>query len=133
MVATSEELRAIPLFAELSDADLDTLAPWFEARTLGAGTQLIGEGSAGYSFFVLAAGTAVVTSEGAELAHLGPGDFFGEMAILGDGRRRATVTTISPTKVLVLFGTEFRRLEQTHSGIAAEIRETMERRLSARG
>jgi len=121
MVATADELRAIPLFDGLGDADLETLAPWFEAKTLGEGSQLIGEGAAGYSFFILVAGSAVVTSEDAELARLGPGDFFGEMAILGDGRRRATVTTISPAKVLVLFGTEFRQLEQEHPELAARI------------
>ncbi len=132
MVATADELREIPLFDGLGDADLETLAHWFEAKTVGEGSQLIGEGAAGYCFFVLADGGAIVTSEGAELATLGPGDFFGEMAILGDGRRRATVTTTSPAKVLVLFGTEFRQLEQEHAGVAARIREAMEQRLSAR-
>jgi len=134
MVATAEELRSIPLFDGLGDADLETLASWFEAKTVGEGSRLIGEGAAGYCFFVLVDGGAVVTSEGAstELAKLGPGDFFGEMAILGDGRRQATVTTTSPAKVLVLFGTEFRQLEQEHAGVAARIREAMEQRLAAR-
>jgi voltage-gated potassium channel len=52
---------------------------------------------------------------------LGPGDYFGEVAILGDGRRSATVTTTSPARVLVLFGTEFRRLQQEHPEIAARL------------
>jgi len=132
MAATADELRGIPLFDGLGDPELETLAPCFEAKALGAGSQLIGEGAAGYSFFVLADGAAVVTCEGVELARLGPGDFFGEMAILGDGRRQATVTTTSPVRVLVLFGTEFRRLEQTHPEIGARIREAMEQRLAAR-
>ena len=129
VVATADELRSIPLFDGLSEADLETLAPSFEARTVGGGVRLIGEGASGYEFFVLAEGTAAVTHEGAELTTLGPGDFFGEIGILGGARRSATVATTSPAKILVLFGTEFRRLAQTHPDIAAQIEETMRRRV----
>jgi voltage-gated potassium channel len=67
------------------------------------------------------------------VAQLGPGDFFGEMAILGDGRRQATVTTSSPAKVLVLFGTEFRQLEQDHPQIAEQIETAMRDRAALLG
>jgi CRP-like cAMP-binding protein len=63
--------------------------------------RLVGEGAPGYTFFVLVEGTAAVTSEGQTLAVLTPGDFFGEVAILGDGRRTATVTSTSPARLLV--------------------------------
>jgi hypothetical protein len=86
-VVRADELAEIPLFASLSEASREKLAPWFEATTAGEGVRLTGEGAAGYSFFILAEGGAVVTSDGATLANLGPGDFFGEVAILGDGRR----------------------------------------------
>jgi CRP/FNR family transcriptional regulator, cyclic AMP receptor protein len=79
------------------------------------------EGASGYSFFVLRSGAATVTVDGDELRALGAGDFFGELALLGDGRRTATVTTTSPAQVLVLFGTEFRRLQQEHPEVAAQI------------
>jgi CRP-like cAMP-binding protein len=129
---TAEELRISSLFEGLSDADLEVIADWFEVRSVSDGTRLIGEGASGYSFFVLVEGSASVASEGTELATLGPGDFFGEVAILGDGRRSATVTTTSPAKVLVLFGTQFRQLEQTHPEIAGRIKDTMQQRLAAR-
>jgi voltage-gated potassium channel len=83
--------------------------------------KLTGEGAAGYSFFVLRDGTATVSIDGVEVRTLGEGDFFGELALLGDGRRTATVTTASPSRVLVLFGTEFRHLQQEHPEIAARI------------
>jgi CRP-like cAMP-binding protein len=82
---------------------------------------LTGEGESGYSFFVLGNGTATVSVDGAEIRTLEPGDFFGELALLGDGRRTATVTTASPAKVLVLFGTEFHRLQQEYPELAARI------------
>jgi CRP-like cAMP-binding protein len=94
--------------------------------------RLTGEGAAGYSFFILIQGSAVVTSEGADRAALGPGDFFGEIAILGNGRRTATVTTTSPTRLLVMFGTEFRELQQAQPEIAARIEEAMQQRIAAR-
>jgi CRP-like cAMP-binding protein len=87
LVACAAELAGIPLFESLSESDLQELASWFDRRDAGEGVRLIGEGAAGYSFFIVTEGSAVVTSEDATLADLGPGDFFGEIAILGDGRR----------------------------------------------
>jgi CRP-like cAMP-binding protein len=129
---TAEELSTIPLFSSLTDADLLELANWFDVQTAGEGVRLTGEGAAGYSFFILTQGSAVVTSEGADLATLGPGDFFGEIAILGNGRRSATVTTTSPAKLLVMFGTEFRQLQQALPDIATRIEEAMRQRIAAR-
>lgn len=131
MAVSPADLAAIPLFSSLASAELDELATWFETKSVGEGVKLCGEGAPGYSFFVLVDGRAVVTSNGTELARLGPGDFFGEVAILGDGRRSATVTTTSPARVLVLFGTEFRRLEQEHPAIAEQLQAAMQQRLAA--
>jgi voltage-gated potassium channel len=132
MAVSPAELAAIPLFASLSPGELTELADWFGAKTAGAGVRLAGEGAAGYSFFVIAAGSAVVTSNGSELGTLGPGDFFGEIAIIGDGRRSATVTTTTPARVLVMFGTEFRQLQQAHPAIAAQLETAMATRAGRR-
>ena len=131
-VVRADELAEIPLFASLSEASREQLARWFEATAVGEGVRLTGEGAAGYSFFILAEGGAVVTSEDTTLANLGPGDFFGEVAILGDGRRSATVMTTSPAKLLVMFGGEFRRLQQEHPELADRIEEAMRERLAVR-
>jgi CRP-like cAMP-binding protein len=93
------------------------------------GVRLVGEGAPGYTFFVLMEGTAAVTTSGQTVAVLGPGDFFGEIAILGDGRRTATVTSTSPARLLVMFGTEFRQLEAEHPEIASRIAEAMQARV----
>jgi CRP/FNR family transcriptional regulator, cyclic AMP receptor protein len=128
-VVGAAELKTVPLFASLDEEELRELASWFDEQACSEGVCLTGEGAGGYSFYVLVDGNAEVTAEGQELATLGPGDFFGEIAILGGGRRSATVTTTSPAKLLVMFGTEFRQLQQAQPDIAARIEDTMQQRL----
>src|SRR5919198_4394332 len=125
MAVAPAELASIPLFASLSEAEREQVAGWFEPRTAAEGCTLAGEGAIGYCFFVLAEGQAAVSSNGAELATLGPGDFFGEIAILGDGRRSATVTTTTPVRLPVTFGSEFRRLQEDHPAVARQLEEAM--------
>jgi CRP-like cAMP-binding protein len=120
-VATADDLSGIALFDQLDEATLIAIAPWFELRNVSADVKLTGEGAPGYSFFVLRDGTATVSIEAVEVGTLVSGDFFGELALLGDGRRTATVTTTSPSQVLVLFGTEFRQLQQEYPELAARI------------
>jgi len=119
--ATADDLAGIALFEDLDLEARAAIAPWFEVQDVSADVKLTGEGAAGYSFFVIRSGTATVTINGIEVRTLSAGDFFGELAILGDGRRTATVTTDSPSQVLVLFGTDFRQLQQEHPEIAEQI------------
>ena len=125
MRPTAAELERIPLFASLSESQLEELAEWFEVKSAVAETRLIDEGTGGYSFFALADGQARVTTDDNEIATLNPGDCFGERALLGSGRRTASVTTTAPTTVYVMYGTEFRRLEQSHPEIVAQIKALM--------
>lgn len=128
-MAAVADLTAVPLFASLDGAQLQELASWFHVQNTGEGRRLVGEGAPGYTFFIILDGTAQVTADGVALVTLGPGDFFGEIAILGDGQRTATVTSTSPIRMLVLFGTEFRQLEAAQPAIAAEITAAMQLRL----
>jgi CRP-like cAMP-binding protein len=127
-VADVADLAGVPLFAPLTDEERAALAPWFESTSVSPGVALASEGAAGYSFYVLVDGAAVVTLEGETVATYGSGDFFGEMAILGGGRRHATVTTTEPSRVLSMFGTEFRRLEQELPHVGAVLEEAMRKR-----
>src|SRR5262245_34546517 len=129
-MAAVEDVVAVPLFQALANDQLRELASWFQTQDVSEDTTLVGEGAPGYMFFVLANGTAAVTSQGQNVATLGPGDFFGEMAILGTGRRAATVTSTSPARLLVMFGTEFRRLEAEHPEIATRIVDAVEQRVA---
>jgi len=119
--AAAQDLAGIPLFDSLEPDERATIAPWFELEDVSPGVNLTGEGASGYSFFVLRDGTATVTVNGVEVRTLAAGDFFGELALLGDGRRTATVTTATHAQVLVLFGTEFRRLQHEQPEIAERI------------
>jgi CRP-like cAMP-binding protein len=129
MRPSAADLERIPLFASLSESELEQLTEWFEVKSTDAGVRLIDEGTGGYSFFALAEGQVNVTADDDEIATLNPGDCFGEMALLGSGRRTASVRTTTPTTVYVMFGTEFRRLEQSQPEVVARLKELMRERL----
>jgi CRP-like cAMP-binding protein len=123
-------LAAVPLFASLGEEELERVAAWMETRRADAGERLVSEGATGYSFFVLQDGTASVTRDGQELTTLGPGDFFGELAITGDGRRTATVTATSSVTVAAMFGSQFRLLEHDYPDTAERIKRAAAERLA---
>jgi len=131
-MAAVEDLGGVALFDSLDDDQRQELAKWVHVQNAGEGMRLVGEGAPGYTFFVILDGTAEVSVEGVSRGSLGPGDFFGEIAILGEGRRTATVRSTTPVRMLVLFGTEFRQLEAAHPEIAAEITAAMTSRLAQR-
>lgn len=130
LAAGPDDLAALPLFEQLDDAARAAIAPWFDVYEYPADVRLIGEGAAGYSFFVLTDGSASVTIDGTEVRTLGAGDFFGELAILGDGHRSASVTTTSPARVLVMFGSEFRRLQHEYPQLGERIEAGVRERAS---
>jgi len=110
MSAPVELLRHVPLFTGLSEKELKTLAENFTQRTFREGTELTAEGQGGVGFFVIESGQALVTVDGHERATLGPGDYFGEMALLSDQPRNATVRSLTPCVCLSLARDLFDRL-----------------------
>ena len=127
-----EQLATVPLLASLSPDQLEAVASLTELRSEPAGTQLVGEGASGYSLFIIVEGTATVTGETTELSTLGPGDFFGEIALLGDeGRHTATVTATSPVTLAVMFGSDFRVFERDFPDAARQMKEAMDDRLTS--
>ena len=125
---TAAELAEIPLFATLSAEQLEKFAHRFEVEVVTPGRSLTREGAAGYAFYILREGSVTVTQLGTPIATMGPGDFFGEMSILGDGHRTATVTADTETTVWALFGSSFRELEMDSPEIAETIRKAVEAR-----
>jgi len=124
-------LQALPIFAGLSREQCERVAGWCEEREAEAGDRLTPEGASGYTFFLIEEGTAEVSRDGEFLAELGPGDFFGEGALLGEsGRRNASVVAASPMRLAVMYGTAFRQLEAEFPQVAEHVRATMLRRLT---
>jgi CRP-like cAMP-binding protein len=125
-----EQLATVPLLASLTPEQLDAIASLSELRSEQPGTPLVGEGAAGFSLFILLEGNADVTSDAGELATLGPGDFFGEIALLGDeGRHTATVTARSPVTLAVMFGSDFVVFERDFPDATRQMKQAMAERL----
>src|SRR5450631_3928442 len=103
-------LAHVSLFRACSPAELDAIVSVTTLIDVPAGRVLCTEGEGGDEFFVIVEGEVTVSVNRAEIATLGPGDFFGEMALLDGGPRVATVTTATPGRLLVLTRPEFNGL-----------------------
>jgi CRP/FNR family transcriptional regulator, cyclic AMP receptor protein len=124
-----ELLRRIPLFAECTKAELVEVAISADEREAASGQVLTQEGQRGREFFMLIAGAVAVTRGGRKLADLGPGDWFGEIAILTYKPRTATVTATSPVHLLVISDRAFRRVVETTPRIALKVLRNVAERL----
>jgi CRP/FNR family cyclic AMP-dependent transcriptional regulator len=128
---STELLRRVPLFADFDEHDLKRLARSFKERTFDAGSTVAGEGKTGAGFFVIESGEASVSVRDQEHGKLGPGDYFGEIALIDDGARSATVTADSDLHCYGLTSWEFRPLVESNASIAWKLLETMAQRLRA--
>jgi len=99
--AKTDLLKNVPLFAGCSKSELQKIASLADELDLGEGATLIREGERGREFIVIAQGTVRVTRNGKQLRELGAGDFIGEIALVADVPRTATVTATSPVRLLV--------------------------------
>ena len=124
-----ELLKRTALFAECTRAELIEVALSADEREAPVGDSLTEEGRGGREFFVLVEGAVVVKRGGRKLADLGPGDWFGEIAILTYKPRTATVTAISPVRLLVISDRAFRRVVETTPRIALNVLRSVAARL----
>jgi Pyruvate phosphate dikinase, AMP/ATP-binding domain/Cyclic nucleotide-binding domain len=125
----AQMLAAVPLFADLDPEELAAVARLFKERTFAAGETVTKEGAGGAALYVIGSGTADVTIRGEARSTLGPGDYFGEIALIDAGARTATITA---TTDLVCHGItvwDFRPLVQNNAGIAWKLLEALAGRL----
>jgi voltage-gated potassium channel len=115
-------LSAVPLFSTCSKAELRTIANLGAGLTVADGAVLTTQGHPGREFFLLTRGGARCLVDGTEIAKLEPGDFFGEMALLGKRPRNATVIAEGDTEVLVLNASEFHDLLDSSPSISEKVR-----------
>ena len=119
-----DRLKAIPVFSDLDEETLRGVATFATETSVPAGKHLLNEGDYAYEFMAIEEGEAEVVRGGERLATLGPGDFFGEIALLEKTMRTASVIAMTPMRLVTLSHWDLKRV----GGAMAQIRQTLEER-----
>jgi CRP/FNR family transcriptional regulator, cyclic AMP receptor protein len=127
------KLKAVSLFADLSRRELRRLSSVTDEVIVPTGTRLIDEGTFAHEFLLIEAGTADVRRGGELVAQLGPGDFAGEIGVIRDARRNATVEATTELTAIVISGRDLRQIMQELPGVAAQIESEITARLATAG
>jgi CRP-like cAMP-binding protein len=128
--AKSDLIRSVPLFARASRSELAEIASIADEIDLAEGKELMTQGDRGREFFILVDGAAEVVKDGERINELGPGDFFGEIALVWRAPRTATVTTTAPSRALVITEQSFRGLIDHQPEIKQKVLEALAERLA---
>jgi CRP/FNR family cyclic AMP-dependent transcriptional regulator len=126
-------VRAVPLFQGLSERQLRSVLGSARRMEFDPGKRIVEQGSPGRSFFAIREGTASVSVRGQELAKLGPGSYFGEVALLDEGPRTAAVTAVTRTVTVEVPSSGFARLLDADPGVARAIEMRLRELLAASG
>ena len=121
-------LKKIPVFADLSDDELDHIAALAAQVSVPESKELVREGDYSYDVLAIEEGTARVERHGEHIADLGPGDVFGEMGVLQREQRNATVAATSPMLLVTLTSWDIRRLQKTAPKAVAHLRDVVAQR-----
>lgn len=127
--AKIELIKRVPLFAQCSKRDLEAVASVADELDLREGKELTVQGRPGREFFVLVDGEAEVEKNGRRIGTLKGGDFFGEIALVSNRPRTATVVAKTPVRVLVVTDRSFRRLMESSPGIQAKVLQALAERV----
>jgi CRP-like cAMP-binding protein len=129
--APVEALQRVPIFADLSESEVRQIALLFKERHFSVGETVVKEGSDGAAFFLIDSGEATVSVGGTERTSLKAGDYFGEIALIDEGTRSATITA---TSELVCYGLtlwEFRPLVLENGAIGWKLLQSLSKKLRA--
>jgi CRP-like cAMP-binding protein len=129
--APIDVLRTVSLFEGLDEDELGRLADRFQERTVPEGDVVVEEGSTGTSFFVIAEGAATISVGGDMKATVGPGDSFGEMAVIDEDVRSASVVAATDLRLYFLTPWEFRPFVREQPEVAWKLLQSLSRRLRA--
>jgi CRP-like cAMP-binding protein len=131
-VELAQQLATVPLLADLDDRVRRRLAEVGKRRTYGADEVIVKEGSTGTALYIILSGRARVEREGQALGELAPGDFFGELALIEEHPRSATVVAVAETDCLLFPAWEFTALLKEHPEVAVPIMRALISRLHRR-
>ncbi|MBL88941.1 MAG: hypothetical protein CL886_10475 [Dehalococcoidia bacterium] len=115
------EINQVPLFSGLSKTEMKSLKMLMTEVDINSGKTVVREGDVGREFMIILSGTAAVSKQGNKFASLGPGDFFGEMSLLGKGPRSATITAETDLQLKALNRREFATMLHNNPKIAEKI------------
>ena len=127
--APVEALQRVPLFADLSESELREIALLFKERHFAPGETVVKEGADGAAFFLVDSGEATVSVGGAERPSLKPGDYFGEIALIDEGARSATITATSEMVCYGLTFWEFQPLVLENAAIGWKLLQSLAKKL----
>jgi CRP-like cAMP-binding protein len=125
----AEQLKKIPLFDGVPDADLRRIGESARERRFDAGAAIVSAGEPGHGFYLILDGRLEVKQGGRVIATLGPGDYFGELALIRETPRSATVVATDPTTCLALTRWDFKGIVVANPSIAIRLLETVANRL----
>jgi CRP/FNR family transcriptional regulator, cyclic AMP receptor protein len=124
-------IRSVPLFSRCTKGQLAALAAQADEMDVAEGTNLTRQGESGREFVVIVEGSATVVKNGRKINTLGSGDFLGEISLILDAPRTATVTTTAPTRLLVLTDRAFRDVTREMPALQANLLKALSERLQS--
>jgi CRP-like cAMP-binding protein len=128
-VAHEEFLARVPVFSSCTPDEIAAIAGVAQESTFQPGQIIVTQGTPGQAFYLVLTGRVEILRDGVSLGTFGPGDFFGEMSLLDQAPRSATIRAVEATRCLMLAGWDFRALLETHPSIAIKLLEVLSRRL----
>ncbi|HWE83211.1 MAG TPA: cyclic nucleotide-binding domain-containing protein [Gaiellaceae bacterium] len=132
MATAAELLSKIDLFADLDRGELRDVAGGTKEYSFAAGREIVSEGQSGVGFFVISSGTASVSVGGATVRTLGPGDYFGEVALIAEAPRTASVTAESDVTAYGISSWAFRPIVENNGKLAWKLLQVLAKHLSSR-
>jgi len=130
MPVSTDQLKNVPLFAGLGDKELKSIADSMTERSFDAGSAVTEEGKSGIGFFVIQDGSATVSVDGKEVRKLGAGDYFGEIALMANSPRTATIVADTELHCSGLTAWDFRALIEGNPAMSVTLLETLAQRLA---
>ena len=130
-MSSSDLLKAVPLFSGLNDQYIDSIAKLARARSFSAGQTIISEGDAGVGLYVIVSGRVQIVQKGAAeeitLGWMGPGEVFGELALLTHRPRLATVRAVTATTCLIIVSVTFEKMLDHSPEVGKHLAQTLAR------
>jgi CRP-like cAMP-binding protein len=119
----------VPLFQSCTDEEIRSIADIAQEGDFEAGQLIITQGTPGQAFYMILSGRVEIIRDGRSLGAYGPGDFFGEMSLLDNAPRSATIRALDPTRCMMLSSWDFKALIEKTPSIAVKLLEVLSRRL----